>query len=254
MTVGGITTAHEQARVSELAADVASRLEGARAAVVFGSYARGTAVAPLSDVDVLIWVEDRRAARGVRDLVNEHSGGCTGAELSVLVHDTDSLGDLSSRDWSFISHLRAEQIPVWGDVEGLRTRLRAPTPSATVIREEIACHRQAVSRLADHRLLGGEHLHAYAGLFGALKSASILDGIVSGEPVFDRHEAIESAAARLPELAAEFGELGALEPFWLRLRRRSPVMLPWRPRHDRDRLVDRLATATKVLDTLARQR
>lgn len=254
MTVDGITTAHEQTRVSELASNVASQLEGARAAVVFGSYARGTAVAPLSDIDVLVWVEDRNAAHGIRRLIDEHAPDWPSAELSVLVHDNDSLGDLARSDWSFVSHLHTEQIPVWGDVEGLREHLDVATPSAIEIREEIAAHCQAVARFADDRLLGGEHLHAYAGLFGALKSASILDGIVSDEPVFDRHKAIDAAACRRPELAMEFKELSILEPFWLRLRRRSPVTLPWRPRHDRDRLADRLADATKVLDRLARPR
>jgi predicted nucleotidyltransferase len=230
-----------------LASSIAERVRGARASIVFGSYARGTAVPDLSDVDLLVFVEDRAAAGSLRWITE----AIAEAEVSVLVHDASSLRALCSNDWSFAEHLSRESIPAFGDVDELNRRLIPKVPSTSLIRKEIATHLTVTEKLANTQVLGGEHLHAYGRLFAAVKSASILDGILASEVSFDRHKAITAAARRRPELAEEFELLGSLEPFWLRLRRRASIELPWKPRYDEVRLGTHVAAATTVLRALS---
>lgn len=237
----------EEGSVCMVASEIAQHIDGVRAAIVFGSHARGTAVAPISDIDLLVLVKDRVAAGSARTLAAE----ICSTDVSVLIHDTASMLALRRSDWSFVEHLCREHIPAYGDIDRLIEQLLPAAPSAAVIREEIADHLAVTEQLADLRVLGGEHLHAYGRLFAALKSASILDGILASEICFDRHEAITATVRRRPELTAEVQLLSSLEPFWLRLRRRAPVSLPWRPRHDRPRLATHVAAARTVLDALS---
>jgi predicted nucleotidyltransferase len=231
-----------------LASTVAERVPGARASIVFGSCARGTAVPGLSDVDLLVFVDDRASVGNVRWIAEEISD----ADVSVLLHDPSSLAALCSSDWSFAEHLSRESLPAFGDVDELSRRLAPKTPSTALIRKEIAAHLTVTEKLAVTQGLGGEHLHAYGRLYAAVKSASILDGVLASEISFDRREAISAAARRRPQLAEEFELIGGLEPFWLRLRRRASVGLPWRPRYDDARLGSHVAAAATVLRALSR--
>jgi hypothetical protein len=217
---------------------------------LFGSCARGTAVKGLSDVDVFVVVEDRAVTPTAREIAERVSG----YELSVLVHDRGSLAELREDDWSFVSHLACESVPVFGRTDRLAESLRVKTPVATVMREEIGGHMVLVEQLSQPAILGGNHLVSYARLFAAFKSVSILDGICADEVTFDRRKAIEGVARRWPDLYEECRLLAELEPFWLRLRRRTSVEVPWIPRGDEALLRERVAAAGRVFKALAHPR
>jgi hypothetical protein len=218
-------------------------------AIVFGSWARGTATPGVSDIDVLLMVGRRSRASGVRQLAGSLSDG----RLSVLVHDRESLAALAYSDWSFVEHLRREQLPVHGDVDLLSGLLNAPVPSAGEIRRQIAGHLPVALGLERPQQLAGRHLLAYGRLFAATKSAAILDGILEGEPVFDRDLALSNVAARRPGLAEPLAAVARLEPFWLRMRRGEHVRVPWSPRRDVERLAAHAAAAAAVLRELSRE-
>lgn len=218
---------------------------GARAAVVFGSYARGSAVASLSDIDVLVLVEDR--TRRDRSLLPSYPDD----DLSVIVHDRQSLEHLAYSDWSFVEHLRSEHLPVFGEVDELEALLRPASPSPEEIQREISDHLDIPRQLLEPRVLGGRHLTAYSRLFATVKSAAILDGIAEEDSKFDRAEAIAGVTRRNPDLASACNALMKLEPFWLRLRRRRPVTLPWGPRDDAERLAAHAEMAVSVISRLS---
>lgn len=232
---------------ADLAADLATQIPGSRAVFLFGSGARGTAVEGRSDVDLLLLVEDRRVAPRARELT-ERLGR---TDLSLLVHDERSLAALRRDDWSFVSHLDREALPLHGETRSLASSFRVRTPRASEIRQEIAGHLSVTDQLSHPHLLGASHMVAYARLFAALKSAAILDGIETSEVSFDRGEAISALARRRPEIAHDCRTLAALEPFWLRLRRRPGTVLPWRPRGDEEALARHVAAAIRVFGTLA---
>jgi predicted nucleotidyltransferase len=232
--------------VLDLVGGLVEEVPGVRSAIVFGSWARGTATPGLSDIDVLLIVEHRSRAVGVRQLARSLSDG----QLSVLVHDTQSLGALARSDWSFVEHLRREQLSVHGHVEelrGLHTRL----PARVEIREQIAEHLPVALDLHEPERLAGRHLLAYGRLFAATKSAAILDGIAEGQPMFDRGLALSMLAARRPRLAEPLAQIGRLEPFWLRMRRGEHVPVPWSPRRDAGRLIAHATAAARILRELS---
>ncbi len=234
--------------IVELAGAVARRVTGVRAGILFGSWARGTAIPPLSDIDVLLFVKDRAASSETRKV----AAALTRTPLSVLVHDHDSLSQLSRSDWSFVEHLRLEHLPVYGDIDALRLLLRPSVPRAHTIRAEIASHLPAVVSLREPSRLAGRHLLAYSRLYGAAKSAAILDGLLQTDVTFDRRLALQNVAARRPELVEPIRQIERLEPFWLRMRRSEHVQLPWSPRHDLRRLSAQASATASVLRELSR--
>jgi predicted nucleotidyltransferase len=233
-----------------LAAQLADRIPGTIASVVFGSYARGTAVEALSDIDVLMLVQDRRSVHGVREMAQTISN----EDLSVIVHDADSLAKLRADDWSFVAHLAREHIPAFGDVGTLQKLLRVPTPARRLIEDEIGEHMAVPRELWPSDALGGRHLVAYGRLYGATKSAAILDGLMAGEVSFDRSQALDQLAERRPRFSAEIELLSSLEPFWLRLRRSCHVPVPWIPRRDYEQLRRCVMAAEALLSGLSRAR
>lgn len=247
LCMGAWTSPQTCGDVLELAGGLVEQVPGVRSAIVFGSWARGTATPGLSDIDVLLMVEHRSRAVGVRQLARSLSEG----QLSVLVHDTQSLGALVRSDWSFVEHLRREQIPVHGHVEDLRGL--DPLPARVEIRQQIAGHLPVALGLQEPEKLAGRHLLAYGRLFAATKSAAILDGIAEGHPVFDRGLALSMLAARRPRLAEPLTQIGRLEPFWLRMRRGEHVPVPWSPRRDVERLSAHATAAARVLRELSRE-
>lgn len=231
-----------------LASQLADHIPGAIASVVFGSHARGTAVAALSDIDVLILVQDRRSVRGIQELAQS----MTNEDLSVVVHDEDSLAKLRAADWSFVAHLAREHLPASGDVGKLQMLLHVPMPARRLIEHEIGEHLSVSRELWPPDALGGRHLVAYGRLYGATKSAAILDGLKAGEISFDRSEALRQLAERWPGFRAEIELLSSLEPFWLRLRRSRHVPVPWIPRRDYEQLRRCVTAAEALLGGLSR--
>ncbi|MHB8235002.1 MAG: nucleotidyltransferase domain-containing protein [Solirubrobacteraceae bacterium] len=227
------------------AGELAAQVPGATAGVMFGSWARGTATPPLSDLDLLVLVPDRSRVVAHFATTDAPRG------LSVLIHDARTIGALCRADWSFVEHLRLENVPVFGDVERLRRLLRPDAPTEDVAREEIRRRADTHGGLSDPRALGGRHLIAYSRLYASVKSAAILDGVLASEPVFDRGAALAGAARRRPQIAEALASIEMLEPFWLRLRRRTHTPLPWSPRLDPVRLSRYALDARAVLAELA---
>jgi predicted nucleotidyltransferase len=238
------------AEPSALAAQLAGGIPGAIASVVFGSHARGTAVEALSDIDVLLLVRDRADVRGVRDMAQALSS----EDLSVIVHDEDSLSKLRAADWSFVAHLAREHVPAFGDVGKLQKLLQVPMPARRSIEREIGEHLSVPRELCSPDALGGRHLVAYSRLYGVTKSAAILDGLMAGQVSFDRSQALDQLTERRPRFRDEIELLGSLEPFWLRLRRSRHVPAPWIPRRDYEQLTRCVKAAEVLLSGLSRAR
>jgi hypothetical protein len=157
-------------------------------------------------------------------------------DVSPVFRTAHDLRALAVADWSFVEHLKREHETVV-DVRGVLPKLLSPLqPDRAQVREEILDHAAKLDQFEDLEVFAGQHLTSYSTLYSTAKSVAILDGIANGEPAFDRNAALDGWIARRPAAAELAHSIRALEPFFLRLRRRSEVSLPWTPVDDEPRL------------------
>jgi predicted nucleotidyltransferase len=235
--------------VGHQAAIAASRsLLGVDAVALFGSLARSAPVRPNSDVDLLVLSKLRQSGRELR----RHLTDVVGLEVELVIHTPSTLRNLARTDWSFIEHLRREHVALM-DPKGLFPDVfRGAIPDRHDIKNEIRAHLDALAYLEDPEILSGQHITSYARLYGVAKSVVILEGLLAGEPEFDRAAAFEAWRRRHPNAAELAATAEELEPFFLRLRRRARVGVPWVPWRDTSRLRDAALSVRRLVLESAR--
>lgn len=129
---------------------------------------------------------------------------------------------------------------------------RGAIPDRHDIKNEIRAHLDALAYLEDPEILSGQHITSYARLYGVAKSVVILEGLLAGEPEFDRAAAFEAWRRRHPNAAELAATAEELEPFFLRLRRRARVGVPWVPWRDTSRLRDAALSVRRLVLESAR--
>jgi predicted nucleotidyltransferase len=227
--------------VAACRAVIAARSD-AVAVALFGSYARGTATSGLSDVDILVVTEQRLRTRCLREELRQLS-----PDLSPVFRTSDELAELGRADWSFVEHLRLEHQPLWDPEAALPLLLRPAVPSPRAITQEMDRHLETFRHLDDPEILVGQHLTSYSLLYSCAKSVAILDALRHDEPVFDRAAALRRWGDRRPALRHLADDVALLEPFFLRLRRRRAVKLPWEPIGDVSRLAATVRTVRRFI-------
>jgi hypothetical protein len=84
---------------------------GTLADLRLGRNGRGTGITALSDIDLLIIVQDRPAVQRL----GSFNAAFPHQELSIAVHDELSFAQLRTADWSSVDHLAREYLPAFGD-------------------------------------------------------------------------------------------------------------------------------------------
>lgn len=212
----------EQARAaSRLLADV----PGVKGVALFGSVARGDAVAS-SDIDLIVLgTSEELTSSALRRCL---SPSLSGVDISVRYHTPASLETYLAHWSRFGAHLRIEGRILY-DMNGDLSRiLTAERPIET--KYEFAAQERHLARYAHADRFGGRFLFPLAHLYRIGRTAAFAAIAKEGRLEFDRRQAFEIAADLYPDLSEEFATIAALAPFYEYVRApQSGATLPFDP-------------------------
>ena len=191
---------------------VRRRYPGLVGVVLFGSVARGEAVAG-SDVDLLVIGEGDLPTRRSLMAGVPHGGGSNPLALAIIA-DEDFQGRLSHGD-AFLEHVADEGLVLW-EREGRVTRAlttRKP-PTRRQIRYQLDRELSKLSYFDDLSQFNGLFDLCCAQLFAIGKAVIILRLMLDGQKVFARQAVFTELRRQHPELAKAIAHVVALEPYW----------------------------------------
>lgn len=188
-------------------------LPGVTALVEFGSYARGTRVAPQSDIDVFAVIRDKSFRSPVRQEIESLNRAAHGL-VSAVALTTEELESTVTRMPSFGAHLRDEG-RVFGSgrrqIEKILEGVRVDDASNAA---EFQAVRSRVALLDAESRLGGHFNTAVGRYFTLARAAVILHLTVRGEPVYDWRESFTRLADLRPDLKHALVTIAQARPYY----------------------------------------
>jgi predicted nucleotidyltransferase len=210
----------------QLASELADALRTQRAvssACLFGSAARDEADSG-SDLDLLV-VASGDDVRGVRAELKrfERKG-----ETQIRVMAAHRLRDVFEDRTVFATHL-AREGRVFLDRDGLITALIKDYPKNAPVEEDGRALRARLKAYEDLAWCGGRYLLCLADLHAWGRSGAMLALGRLGRFEFSRDRLFAALVESYPGLAEAAPTVEALRPFWLTVRRKRQVSLPFPP-------------------------
>lgn len=200
-------------------------LPGVTAVLEFGSHARGTRVAAMSDIDLFAVIRDRSCRTLVRkeiDTLNRRTGGL----ISATALTEDELRSTVNRMPSFGAHLRDEGRVFGPERDQVERILSAVHVDAASNAEEFRAIRARMALLDDETRLGGHYDTAVGRYFALARAAVILHLTVLDEPVYDWRESFVRLADLRPDLKSALDQMASVRRYYDALDGRADPPLP----------------------------
>jgi len=232
---------------AERAAKALKGVSGVEAVLLFGSVARGDDT-DRSDIDVLVLIEAKSDALGVRKVVAAAEG-----PFAPVIHTSATLEQLQRDDWLFVKHLRDEGVVLFDRQGSVRRQLGDdPDEGAYATLME----RSYVDLLRSYRDVDrfhGDLLFPFAAIYSLAKRITIEANARRNVFEFRRKAAFALYGSAAPQIADAIAELSRLEPFFemTRLGERA-VSLPFSSRGSETEFRSAAEAVERLVNAMAR--